>query len=119
MTLGQLAILPVTEERKAERRIVNLAARLREPGASLQHVEVVNLSTSGFLAQGDLALEIGTQIWLKLPGLEPKSGHVVWVEEGKAGCEFASALHPADVELISSPPRRRGPQKRHFGPLPA
>ena len=119
MTLGQLAILPVTEERKAERRIVNLAARLREPGASLQHVEVVNLSSTGFLAQGDLALEIGTQIWLKLPGLEPKSGRVVWVEEGKAGCEFASPLHPADVELIASPPRRRGPPKRHFGPVHA
>jgi hypothetical protein len=39
VTKGQLAILPVEEGRKAERRIVNLAARLREPGASVAEVD--------------------------------------------------------------------------------
>ena len=40
MSKGQLAILPVGEGRSAERRIVNLAARLREPGASIAEAEV-------------------------------------------------------------------------------
>ena len=115
MRLGQLAVLPHSEERRSERRIVNLAARLREPGATVTGIEVVNLSASGFLAQGEIALEVGTAVWLKLAGLEAKNAHVVWAEEGKAGCEFATPLHPSDVEQIISPPRR-GPIKRHFGP---
>ena len=115
MTRGQLAILPVPEGRKAERRIVNLAARLREPGASVAEIDVVNLSTDGFMAQGDLQVEVGGNVWLKLPGLEPQSSTVVWVEEGKAGFEFSTPLHPATLELLVSASRKTIP-RGHFGP---
>ena len=115
MTRGQLAILPVPDGRKAERRLVNLAARLRDPGATVADIEVLNLSTSGFAAQGTFALEPGAFVWLKLPGLEPQNSRVVWVEEGKAGFEFATPLHPGTIELLvqaNRKPLRRG----HFGP---
>lgn len=114
MTRGQLAILPVPNGRKAERRLVNLAARLRDPGASVAEVEVLNLSTHGFAAQGTFALEPGAYVWLKLPGLEPQNSRVVWVEADKAGFEFATPLHPATIELLVEThrkPLRRG----HFG----
>ena len=117
MTRAQLAILPTPEGRAAERRIVNLAARLRDPGATASDVEVVNLSTSGFMAEGELALEPGAQVWLKLPGLEPQSSRAVWVESGKAGFEFATPLHPATIELLASAGRRAIP-KGHFGVRP-
>jgi hypothetical protein len=112
---GQLAVLPAQEGRQAERRIVNLAARLRDPGARLAEIEVVNLSINGFLAHGDINLEVGSDVWLKLPGMEPKNGRVVWTEDGKAGCEFVTPLHPALLEQLSAS-ARRGPPKRHFGP---
>lgn len=115
MNRGQLAVLPVQEGRQAERRIVNLAARLRDPGARLAEIEVVNLSVNGFLAHGDINLEVGSDVWLKLPGMEPKNGRVVWTEDGKAGCEFVTPLHPATLEQLSAS-ARRGPPKRHFGP---
>ena len=114
MTRGQLAILPVPEGRKAERRLVNLAARLRDPGASVAEIEVLDLSTHGFSAQGSFALEPGAFVWLKLPGLEPQNCRVVWVEESKAGFEFVTPLHPATIELLveaNRKPLRRG----HFG----
>ena len=114
MTRGQLAILPVPDGRKAERRLVNLAARLRDPGASVAEIEVLNLSTHGFAAQGEFALEPGAHVWLKLPGLEPQNSRVAWVEAGKAGFEFATPLHPATIELLieaNRKPLRRG----HFG----
>ena len=118
MTRGQLAILPTPEGRKAERRIVNLAARLRDPGASVAEIDVLNLSTSGFMAEGEIALEPGSHAWLKLSGLEPQNCHVVWVKDGKAGFEFANPLHPATLELLVSASRK--PIKRgHFGPQPA
>ena len=117
MTKGQLAILPLPEGRKAERRIVNLAARLREPGAVVTDVEVQNLSTDGFMAQGSFALETGAYVWLKLNGLEAMSCRVVWIEGDKAGFEFNNALHPATVQLIVATTRKPIP-KRHFGPQP-
>jgi len=113
---GQLAILPLPEGRKAERRIVNLAARLRDPGATLTEVEVVNVSTDGFMAQGEMKVEIGSYVWLKMPGLEPQNSTVVWVEDGKAGFEFVTPLHPATVELIESL-SRKPVRKNLFGPL--
>lgn len=114
MAKGQLAILPNPEGRRAERRVVNLAARLRDPGATVNDVEVVNLSTDGFMAQGELSLAPGDNAWLKIAGLEPQNSEVVWAEGDKAGFRFATPLHPATLELVVSASRRSIP-KGHFG----
>ena len=115
MTKGQLAILPVPEGRRAERRIVNLAAHLREPGAKLADVDIVNLSTDGFMAEGEIGAETGSHVWLKLAGLEPQNCRVVWVEGSKAGFEFTTPLHPATLELVVAASRKPIP-RGHFGP---
>jgi hypothetical protein len=112
---GQLAILPIIEGRSVERRIVNLAARLRDPGATIAEAEVLNLSIDGFMAETDLALETGATVWLKLPGLEPQNSRVVWIEQGKAGFQFATPLHQATLELMIAN-NRKPAVKRHFGP---
>jgi hypothetical protein len=117
VTRAQLAILPPTDGRKAERRVVNLAARLREPGARLVDVELANLSVTGFMTRGDTRLEVGDPIWLKVPGFSPEPARVVWVEGDQAGFEFASPLHAATVEMLAAAGRKpAGPQKRLFGP---
>ena len=74
-----------------------------------------NLSTDGFMAETDLALEPGAIVWLKLPGLEPQNSKVVWAEDGKTGFQFATPLHPATIELIVAMNRKPLP-KGHFGP---
>ena len=114
MSKGQLAILPVGEGRTAERRIVNLAARLREPGATIVDAEVLNLSTDGFMAESNLKIEPGANVWLKLPGLEPQNSRCAWSEDGKAGFQFATPLHPATVEMLAEA-NRKPPVKGHFG----
>ena len=114
MRKAHLAILPTPEGRRSERRVVNLAASLREPGASLADAEVVNLSVTGFAAETDAALEPGAHVWLKLPGLEPANSRVIWVEGRKAGFEFVTPLHPATLDLVTFN-TRRPPPKRHFG----
>lgn len=115
MSRAQLAILPVVEGRSAERRIVNLAARLRDPGARIVEAEVVNLSTDGFMAEADVVLEIGANVWLKLPGLEPQNSRVIWAEGGRTGFQFATPLHPATLEMIIEADRKPI-AKGHFGP---
>lgn len=117
MTKGQLAILPVSDGRTAERRVVNLAARLREAGASVTDIEVQDLSIKGFMARTEIALEPGSNAWLKLPGLEPQNSRVVWFDNGKAGFEFATPLHPATLELLVSTARKPIP-RGHFGSQP-
>lgn len=115
MTRAQLAILPVRQGRKAERRIVNLAARLREPGASLVDVEIMDLSTNGFMAR-NVQLEVGAHCWLKVGGLEAQNCRVMWNEDGKAGFEFVAPLHSATIDLIVVNNRKPVP-KNYFGPM--
>ena len=115
MAHAQLAILPVIDGRSAERRIVNLAARLREPGARIIDAEVRDLSTDGFMAETELLMEPGAIVWLKLAGLEPQNCRVVWAEEGKAGFQFTTPVHPATVELVVAT-NRKPIARRHFGP---
>ena len=114
MRKAQLAILPTSDGRRAERRVVNLAASLREPGASLSDAEVLNLSATGFAAESSASVEVGHHVFLKLEGVEPLNCRVVWVEEGKAGYEFLSPLHHATLESILAAGRKT-PPKRHFG----
>lgn len=118
MTRAQLAILPPADGRKAERRVVNLAARLREPGARLADVEVHNLSVTGFMARGEARLEVGDPIWLKMPGFAPEPARVVWVEGDQAGFEFATPLHRSTVEMLAAAARNVAAPKRIFGPRP-
>ena len=115
MTAAQLAILPVADGRTAERRVVNLAARLRDPGASVIDADVQDLSVKGFMARSDMEFEPGSVVWLKLPGLEPQSSRVIWSENGKTGFEFANPLHPATLELLVTASRKPVP-RGHFGP---
>jgi hypothetical protein len=110
---AELSKLPITDGRKAERRIVNLAAALREAGATTTPVQVLDISAGGYKVQTDAHLEEGSEVWLKIPGSEAKRGHVVWTKENEAGCEFESELHPAELELLVAPPRR-GPVKNVF-----
>lgn len=115
MGYAQLAILPVTDGRSSDRRIVNLAARLREPGARIADADVMNMSIDGFMAVTELPLEVGASVWLKVAGFEPQNSRVVWSEDGKIGFQFSNPLHPATLELLVAISRKPIP-KRHFGP---
>jgi hypothetical protein len=115
MHKGQLARLPAADGRRAERRVVNLAASLREPGATVADAEVLNLSADGFMAKSEIELEVGQSLFLKLPGLEAQKSLVVWIDGDKAGFQFATPLHPAELnQLVST--ERKGPPRNHFGP---
>ena len=118
MHKAQLARLPAADGRRAERRVVNLAANLREPGASVVDAEIVELSIEGFKATSAMALEPGQFVWLKLAGLGALKSQAIWAEGGKAGFKFTASLHPADLEQLVST-ERKAPPRGHFGPRPS
>ncbi|HEX6375133.1 MAG TPA: PilZ domain-containing protein [Allosphingosinicella sp.] len=107
---AELSQIPIGDGRKAERRIVNLAAALREDGARNCRVVVIDISVGGFKAETDEALEEGSEVWLKLPGLEAKRSRVVWCKDKDVGCAFEWPLHPRELDLIVAPAPRRIPR---------
>ena len=105
---AELSQLPISDGRKAERRIVNLAAALREQGAKSSKIVVVDISVGGFKAEADEAgHQEGDEVWLKLVGLEPLRSRVVWTKGREIGCEFEWPLHPRELEVIVAPAPRR------------
>jgi hypothetical protein len=115
MHKGQLASLPTSEGRRTERRVVNLAASLREPGATIADAEVLNLSTDGFMASSTLPLEAGQTVFLKLPGMVTLKCRVAWVDGEKAGFEFSEPLHRGLLDQLTANERKSIP-RNHFGP---
>lgn len=98
---GQLSTSqPGSEGRKASRAEVTLGAGLRQRGAGGVTIQILDLSTHGFRAATHLELEKGTDVWLKLPGLESLHAHVVWMRGHLLGCEFARPLHPAVLDMV-------------------
>lgn len=87
-------------QRKSERVPVDLGAALRQRGASGVSVRVLDLSPHGFRAATHLELTEGTDVWLRLPGLEPYHARVAWCEGHFIGCSFERPLHPAVVDMI-------------------
>lgn len=91
---------PAGKPRVAERVEVSLGAALRQRGASGVSVQIADLSTSGFRVATHLELEPGTDVWLRLPGLEPCHARAVWRRGHHVGCVFVRPLHPAVLQMI-------------------
>ncbi len=97
---AQLAMEPCSNGRKAERTHVAMGAGLRQRGASGVTVSILDLSTHGFRASTHLDLQPGTDVWLKLPGLEALHAKVAWSSAHFIGCAFARPLHPAVLQMM-------------------
>lgn len=88
--------------RVAERVEVSFGAALRQRGASGVSVQIADLSTNGFRVATHLELQPGTDVWLRLPGLEPCHARAVWCRGHYVGCEFVRPLHPAVLQMVVS-----------------
>ncbi len=86
--------------RKSQRIDVEVDAALRQRGASGVSVRVLDLSPEGFRASTHLELNKGSDVWLRLPGLEPLHATVAWSTGHFIGCSFGRPLHPAVVDMI-------------------
>ena len=101
---GELSVAqeapPPVKGRVSERVSIEVAAGLRQRGASGVSVQVMDLSTHGFRVQTHLELAEGSDVWLRLPGLEPCHAVVAWAKGNYVGCRFERPLHTAVLEMI-------------------
>ena len=65
---------------------------MRELGANGVDARVLNLSERGFMAETDGRFEVGSRVWLMLPGRERANAVVKWTAGDKIGGEFAEPL---------------------------
>ena len=98
---------PARKGRRVERVQVELGAGLRQRGASGVSVQVMDLSTEGFKAATHLELHPGTDVWLRLPGLESCHAQVMWAEGHFIGCAFVRPLHPAVLDMVVARAKHR------------
>jgi PilZ domain len=109
---AQVAKFSDADRRKQPRRIVNLAAHVRESGAATC-VQIADLATGGCKIVTASDIEEKSQVWIKLPGLEVVCARVTWVKDGEAGCEFDRPLHAADLAIANG---QAGAKRPKFHP---
>lgn len=80
------------ERRRASRLPVEIDARVRELGDNGTEARVLNISSTGFMAQSDGRFDVGARVWLMLPGRERANALVKWTAGDKLGAEFAEPI---------------------------
>lgn len=78
---------------------VELDAKMRELGANGVEAKVLNISEGGFMAASEGRFEVGSRIWLILPGRERANAVIKWTAGDKIGAEFAE---PISIDGLSA-----------------
>jgi len=88
-----------SDRRGSSRQTVEVEARMRELGETGIDARIINISESGFMAESDGSFEVGSRVWLMLPGRERANAVVKWTAGAKLGAEFAA---PISLEGLSA-----------------
>jgi hypothetical protein len=89
-----------TDRRRFSRLPVEIEARMRELGANGVDARVLNISERGFMAETEGRFEVGSRVWLMLPGRDRANAVVKWTAGDKIGAEFAE---PISTEGLPNP----------------
>ncbi|MDQ3074988.1 MAG: PilZ domain-containing protein [Pseudomonadota bacterium] len=81
-----------SDRRRSSRFAVEIGARVRELGNEGCEARLINVSETGFMAETDGHFEVGTRIWLILPGRERANALVRWIAGNRIGAEFAEPI---------------------------
>ena len=88
-----------SDRRRASRLPVDLDAKMRELGATGVEAKVVNISERGFMAITEARFEVGSRVWLMLPGRERANAVVKWTAGDTIGAEFAEPITLDNLDL--------------------
>ncbi|AXB76741.1 PilZ domain-containing protein [Novosphingobium sp. P6W] len=105
------AQLTVTDKRRAARHPVDytVIAEHRQIGDLPLHI--INISAQGFMAQGEIDIERGERLVMRLPVIGRIEAHMIWSHEGRSGFQFERIIRIDDflklVDTIQPNPRLR------------
>ncbi|MBT0669006.1 PilZ domain-containing protein [Novosphingobium profundi] len=105
------AQLTVTDKRRAARHPVDYKVIAEHRQLGDVHLHIVNISAQGFMAQGELGLERGERLVMRLPVIGRIEAHLIWAHEGRAGFQFERIIRIDDflklVDNLQPNPRLR------------
>ena len=112
--MGAGAQLTVTDLRRAARHPVDLKVIGEHRRLGDVHLHIVNISAHGFMVEGDLGLERGERVTIRLPEVGRIEAHLIWTTEGRAGFQFERIIRLDDfmrlIDKIQPNPRLRRPR---------
>jgi hypothetical protein len=86
------------DRRRLPRRPISLEGTMRELGANGVEAKVLNISERGFMAVSEAHFEVGSRVWLMLPGRDRANAVVKWIAGDKLGAEFAAPISLEELE---------------------
>lgn len=99
MIKGRIAnAVDPTDRRRSPRLPVEMDARVRELGSEGTEARVVNISDTGFMAESTGDFDVGSRVWLILPGRDRASAIVRWTAGNRLGAEFSE---PVSIDGIA------------------
>lgn len=81
-----------SDRRSGPRYPVDVEGKVRELGAEGCEARILNISEKGFMAESSAEFEVGSRIWLILPGRDRASAVVRWTAGMRLGAEFADPI---------------------------
>jgi len=93
MIKARIAEAPDPSDRRLSPRVpVEIDGTVRELGASGVDARILNISERGFMAESEGRFEVGSRVWLMLPGRERANAVVKWTAGDRLGAEFAEPV---------------------------
>ena len=109
--MGSGAQLTVTDKRRAARHPVDYAVIGEHRQFGDVHLHIVNISAQGFMTEGELGLDRGERLVMRLPVIGRIEAHLIWSHEGRAGFQFERIIRIDDflklIDTLQPNPRLR------------
>ena len=100
MIKARIAEAPDPSDRRLAPRVpVDIGGTVRELGARGIEARILNISENGFMAESEGHFEVGSRLWLMLPGRERANAVVKWTAGDRLGAEFAEPISMDDLQL--------------------
>lgn len=81
-----------SDRRQGPRYKVEVEGKVRELGSEGSEARILNISEKGFMAESASEFEVGSRVWLILPGRDRASAIVRWTAGNRLGAEFAEPI---------------------------
>ena len=92
MIKARIAEADPSDRRQGPRYPVEVEGKVRELGTEGSEARILNISEKGFMAESSAEFEVGSRVWLILPGRERASAIVRWTAGSRLGAEFAEPI---------------------------
>ena len=97
------AQLTVTDLRRATRHPVDHKVIGEHRRLGDVHLHIANISAHGFMTEGELALERGERVVIRLPEVGRIEAHMIWSAGDRAGFQFERIIRLEDFMKMIDP----------------